>query len=232
MFLATTGILARGGTPSGPPIITTNLLMHLDAGNAASYQGTGTTWTDLTGNAYNGTLNNGVAYSTSNGGVLIYDGVDDYAIVSSHTKSALVNPTGKFTLQFWVYISGSQSSVGVFQMANNLSSGEPWLLLQRQTNTSIRWFLNGGFRITQTITTNTWYNLALSYDGTIWRVYIDGVQSSTYTGAIGTLNATSLVLANGFSGYLNGRMPHILSYTTNLSAAQILQNYNALKPRY
>lgn len=215
------------------PIITTNLLMHLDAGNSASYPGTGTTWTDLTGNAYNGTLIGGVAYSTSNGGVLIYDGSDDYVLVNSHTKSALVNPTGKFTIQFWVYISGSQSNIGVFQMAQSLSSGEPWLFLQRQNNTTIRWFLNGGYRITQTITTDTWYNLALNYDGTIWRVYTNGVQeATTYTGAIGTLNATGLFLANGFSGYLNGRIPHILSYTTNLSAAQILQNYNALKPRY
>ena len=37
-------------------IPTSGLLMHLDASNTSSYPGTGTTWTDLTGNGYNCTF--------------------------------------------------------------------------------------------------------------------------------------------------------------------------------
>ena len=215
-----------------PSIITTNLLTHLDAGNASSYPGTGTTWTDLTGNAYNGTLNGGVTYSSSNGGILIYDGIDDVVTIPL-SKNALANVTGKWTIQFWVYISGSQSVVGIFQMADVFSSASPWLYLQRQSNTAIRWYVGGGYQITQTITTNTWYNLAISYDQTTVRFYTNGVQeATTYAGPLGANTASTTFLANGYGGYLNGRMPHILAYTTNLSAAQILQNYNALKPRY
>jgi hypothetical protein len=39
-----------------PAIITNGLVLNLDAGNPASYSGSGTTWTDLSGNGNNGTL--------------------------------------------------------------------------------------------------------------------------------------------------------------------------------
>jgi hypothetical protein len=42
-----------------------------------SYPGTGTTWTDLSGNGNNGTLVNGVGYNSGNGGSLTFDGVND-----------------------------------------------------------------------------------------------------------------------------------------------------------
>ena len=50
-------------------IVTSGLVLNLDAGNTASYPGTGTTWTDLSGNGNNGTLVNGVGYNFANGGV-------------------------------------------------------------------------------------------------------------------------------------------------------------------
>ena len=217
---------------STPSIVTTSLRLHLDAGNSSSYPGTGTTWTDLTGNGYNATLSGGVTYSSSNGGILIYDGVDDVA-TSSLSKTALANVSGKWTIQFWVYISGSQTSVGVFQMADGLNSANPWLLLQRQNDTTIRWYVNGSYRITNTITTNTWYNLAISYDGTTVKFFTNGVQeSTTYVGGLGGNGGASTYLANGFNGNLNGRMPHILAYTTDLTQSQLQQNFDAIKSRY
>lgn len=60
-----------------PELVTTNLTMHLDAGDSNSYPGSGTTWTDLTSNNYTGTLLNGVSYTSSDGGALLFDGNDD-----------------------------------------------------------------------------------------------------------------------------------------------------------
>ena len=40
----------------GGGIVTNNLVLHLDAGNSSSYSGSGTTWTDLSGQSNNGTL--------------------------------------------------------------------------------------------------------------------------------------------------------------------------------
>ena len=54
-----------------PRIITDGLVLCLDAGNTKSYPGSGTTWTDLSGQGNNGTLVNGVGYNGSNGGVYL-----------------------------------------------------------------------------------------------------------------------------------------------------------------
>jgi hypothetical protein len=61
-----------------PSIVTDGLVLCLDAGNPKSYPGSGTTWTDLSGNGNNGTLVNGVGYSGDNLGSLSFDGVNDY----------------------------------------------------------------------------------------------------------------------------------------------------------
>ena len=60
-----------------PSIITQNLVLCLDAGNSKSYPGSGTTWTDLSGNGNNGTLRNSPTYSVDNLGKIVFDGVDD-----------------------------------------------------------------------------------------------------------------------------------------------------------
>jgi len=59
-------------------IVTSSLVMALDAGNLISYPGSGTAWTTLTG-SNSGTLANGPTFSLANGGVIVFDGVDDTA---------------------------------------------------------------------------------------------------------------------------------------------------------
>jgi prepilin-type N-terminal cleavage/methylation domain-containing protein len=65
-----TNIPLAATAPSPPPIVTNGLLLHLDAGNQASYPGTGNTWFDLSGNNRNFTLFNPsyYSYSSLNGG--------------------------------------------------------------------------------------------------------------------------------------------------------------------
>jgi hypothetical protein len=86
-------------------IITSGLLLNLDAGNTASYPGTGTTWTDLSGNGYNGTLTNGPTYSSSNGGTIVFDGTNDVASFGNILNIGL----SSWTMSCWVkfnYVSG------------------------------------------------------------------------------------------------------------------------------
>ena len=51
-----------------PRIVTDGLVMALDAANAKSYPGSGTTWNDISGNGNNATLNS-VTHKSDNGGV-------------------------------------------------------------------------------------------------------------------------------------------------------------------
>ena len=55
------------GQSQATGIVTQNLVLHLDASNASSYPGSGTTWTDLSGANRNATLQSGMTYSSGEG---------------------------------------------------------------------------------------------------------------------------------------------------------------------
>ena len=64
------------GAFSGPEINEDGLVLALDAGNTKSYPGSGTTWTDLSGNGNDGTID-GATHNSD--GYFTFDGTDDYA---------------------------------------------------------------------------------------------------------------------------------------------------------
>jgi hypothetical protein len=68
-----------GIVDSGQKIVTSGLMLYLDAAQNRSYPDSGTTWTDLSGNGNNVTLTNGPTYNSDNGGNIVFDGTDDYA---------------------------------------------------------------------------------------------------------------------------------------------------------
>jgi len=86
-----------------PRIITDGLVLCLDAGNPKSYPGSGTTWTDLSGNGNNGTLTNGPTYNSGNLGSLVFDGVNDYVNLGDLDLPA------PFTLSIWFKGNTTQS---------------------------------------------------------------------------------------------------------------------------
>ena len=61
-----------------PSLVTSGLVLCLDAGNPKSYPGSGTTWTDLSGRGNHGTLVNGPTFNSANGGSIVFDGSNDY----------------------------------------------------------------------------------------------------------------------------------------------------------
>jgi hypothetical protein len=85
------------GLSHSPSIITQNLVLCLDAANPKSYPGSGTTWTDLSGNGNTGTLVNGVGYNSGNLGSLSFDGVNDYVNYIILNSSASATTIGTVT---------------------------------------------------------------------------------------------------------------------------------------
>lgn len=92
------GVITGGGaTPAGavgPPVP----LFSLDATNPASYPGTGTTWTDLSGNARHGTLNGAVTYNPTTHAMQFPGGTNGTAWVS--LGGAFNDFSSGLTLQF------------------------------------------------------------------------------------------------------------------------------------
>jgi hypothetical protein len=89
---------------------------------------------------------------------------------------------------------------------------------------------------TTSIQNNTWYNVAILYDGTFTRLYLNGIQESNSPLTERGSNSTGLVaIARGgdFNGlYLNGNISQTYVYNRALSATEIRQNYNATKTRF
>ena len=84
------------GSVSITCLTNSSLVLHLDAGNPASYSGTGTTWNDLSGNDSHVTLTN-TTFSSANGGSIAFNGTSSYA-----NFNANIGTTNVVTVEMWV----------------------------------------------------------------------------------------------------------------------------------
>ncbi|MCZ2487191.1 fibrinogen-like YCDxxxxGGGW domain-containing protein [Aquirufa antheringensis] len=84
------------GSVSITCLTNSSLVLHLDAGNPASYSGTGTTWNDLSGNESHVTLTN-TTFNSANGGSIAFNGTSSYADFTANIGS-----TNVITVEMWV----------------------------------------------------------------------------------------------------------------------------------
>jgi hypothetical protein len=89
-------------------IVQQGLVLNLDAGNPYSYAGAGTTWFDVSGNNYNGTLNSSPTYSINNGGSLAFNGSTQYA--SGFGSSIVPTSSAAYTVSVWCYRDSNDAS--------------------------------------------------------------------------------------------------------------------------
>ena len=221
------------GLNHSPRIVTDGLILCLDAGNTKSYPGSGTTWTDLSGNGRNSTLTNGPTFSNNN---LVFDGTNDY--VSIPVSSAFNFGTNSFSIDFWVrfnsFVSTTNSPTLVvfapyYTSANNfllyLVSGK----LSIYTPTSLS-------ETNASIAINNFYHIVLvktSPDAISF--YVNGVNTFNATKAINVSGLTAISILGDThynSDYSNANLSQVKIYNRALSAEEVLQNFNALRGRF
>jgi hypothetical protein len=219
-------------------IVTNGLLFDLDAGFIPGYPRTGTTWYDVSGNSYDGTLVNGPTFDSNNNGSLVFDGVNKY-VNGAGISSQL---TGDITVEVWIKTTVTPTDwVRLIGTGNNPSGNRTfglWLSVTR----AILWQRYGGqggsqvnIQTNQTLTTNTWYQIAATTSGSSQTVYINGSSVLTGTGAgPWTASNENITLASSVSihTFLTGNMSIGRIYNRALSSSEILQNYNSQKGRY
>ena len=207
------------------------LVLWLDAGNVDSYPGSGTTWTDLSGNGNNGTLTNGPTYSSDDGGSIVFDGSND--IVNTSYVSS-----NSFTWSVWfktdVVSSGYRNIISI------PNSNYILLLLDASTPNLGFWTsdgLSGQSLSTPTISVDTWYNAVFVREGNSitggYKSYLNGVlYGNANTGTWSTSDTLSFGGRVNDSQYLNGNIAQVAIYNRALTAAEVLQNFNHLKDRF
>jgi hypothetical protein len=205
-------------------LITTGLILNLDASNVLSYSGTGTTWTDLSGNGNNGTLLNGTAYSSENGGTLVLDGINDYAVINNGTGLNLGN---EYTFSIWVKFN----NFGAVLVGADM--WDYYYLMYVHNSNNIYTSGSGGSALLSgvNITTNQWVCLTIVRSATSNTLYKNGVYiASGNPSNSGIVKAIGAYASGSFN--LNGKISSVNAYNRSLSSTEVTQNFNATKTRF
>ena len=220
-----------------PNIVTSGLVLNLDAAYTPSYPKNGTTWTDLSGNGNNGTLVNGPSFSSLDGGSIGFDGSNDYVTI-------LNNTTVSFTIGCWINTTatsftgtnGYEGNGIVWSDVSGIANDFVLSIL----NNKASWFTgDSGTTINSTTTINTgsWFYITVVKNGTnsIKQLFINGVLESTGTSGTSTLTTNPNINIGGNtldSKYFNGKIAQVKIYNRTLTQAEILQNYYAGLQRF
>jgi hypothetical protein len=213
------------------------------SGPVAAYNfdaGSGTTAADSSGNGHTGTLKNGAAWTTAGkyGKAILFNGLNNGANVEINDSSALDLPTNRMTLEAWVYPTSTQSQM----------NGYGWKAIIQKTvdayflNASTLWHRPGTGGTTSgtpccqnpaqgntggsPLTVNQWTHLAGTWDGSSFRLYVNGVQAGSATSSAGSLvPTTGKVRIGGPESYSNeyfkGVIDDVRIYDRALSPVEI-----------
>ena len=220
-----------------PKIVTDDLVLCLDAGNAKSYPGSGTVWKDLSGNGHTGTLSNGPTFSSNNGGIIDFDGNDHADFASSNDFTF---GTGDFTISQWLnYDTLQGSSVDMrgsswtnTAVSNYIKDSTKWATWRRSPSypsAADTWYTS-----TATLVTGKWYNFVALRDSGTFKLYINNVLDGTvsFTESLaggGLVMGVNVSNSNGFGGKMGSTM---IYKGKALSATEVKQNFDATKKRF
>lgn len=223
-------------------IVTDGLVLNLNAADPNSYPGSGTTWTDISGNGNNGTLTNGPTFNSANGGSIVFDGTDDYVAIAN---SSTINPNnGSFTIICWVNSDPSNAGDGWDLWIGKRTTGTNGYYVGANNPSGVRFMIgnDAGSRTDTAFigyTFNTWAMFTAVLDRTantqtIIRNNFEQTASTTPSGGnyynTGTLSIGADIGVGSF--FVNGRQSIVLMYNRALSSSEIAQNYNATKSRF
>jgi hypothetical protein len=246
------GINFQGGEPStceAAEIIVFNRVLsaterkqvHTYLGQKWGISNTDRSIVDLSNNNNHGLLGNGTTadmplFDVYNKGALKLDGSTEYVAVANATS---LNPT-TVTVSIWVKRNGYHSQTASYLRRNY---NDAYAILSSPTDdSSLRFRIHNGTTYpespTTTLALNEWTNIVGTYDLANIKIYKNGVfvGQTAHTSAISYSSAdTTLTIGRDdpIAGrYMNANYGSVLIYSRALSAAEVLQNYEAQKSKF
>ena len=201
--------------------------MYIDAANTRSYSGSGNTALGLI-TGIDGTLVNGVGFTTANNGAFTFDGSNDY--INFGNSSAVQQSSG--TLSAWA----KASSPGGGYRGIIAKQGAYGLFYTDSVLVAYDWAADAPRSTGINIADNTWKNVVLTYQSGVnngTRIYINGV--SVLTTTITIFNQINNLFGGAeanASQFASCQVSSFKMYNRVLTATEVLQNYNATKRRY
>ena len=220
--------------PTTSVVVTENLLLHYNTFNTSSYNGSGATITDLSGNSRNGTI---AGSPTWTGNYFTF--VDDY-ITTPNLSSVITSANETHSVELWVYPTNN----GVLVQYNNSTSPNTGYHASsiEIVGGNLEVGLWNGSIVASTgnigaVSFNQWHQIVLTYNGSVCKGYIDGVYKGSVNVAWDSPMDSSMPFYMSF-GYadttsqgdgttFDGRFGIMRVYNIALNDAQILSNYNS-----
>jgi|DEB0MinimDraft_10_1074344.scaffolds.fasta_scaffold35847_3 hypothetical protein len=232
------------GVTYNPRIVTDGLVLALDAGNTKSYPGSGTTWTDLSGNGNNGTFVGTTTFDSSTNSISFDSGSNTY--VQTPFNSLLTDIS--ISVWFNAEVQDSDSGSGlrpIVMLGNFLTQGPLEISMLRNGIADVgkmRFEIGSDAPAYRYVTNEryddqNWHNAVLVKDNTTMNVYIDGNLEVSQVNDNDILYDTSIALriGGGTSSTARrflGKVATTSVYNKALTATEIQQNFNATRSRY
>jgi len=219
-------------------IVRNGLYLYLDAGDEASYPGTGSVWYDLSGYENDATLSGSIIWGTVSGATAFtHSAAGRYATGSVGTEAPIL----QCTIETWVALSGSeiagggtdrgsmifqQGGSGLYQSYNRSS--------YKQSNYWYNHLPQGYHESGSAISKQRWHQIVGVWDNKNMYQWIDGTLTSV-DNVLGTSNINDTYWIGGENGtgrYFAGYMGIIRLYNRALHPYEIAENFQANRGRF
>ena len=235
------GVTLNGVIVTDARAVTTGLVYYIDAGDTASYSGSGSSVNNLAGTAPGAsTLNNAPTFtSAGQSSYFTFNGSSQYLVTPNLIGQSM---TGNVTLECWVY-TASDNGVVVSEQGQ-VPPNSNWYdsqieIVSGNLKVAMWPFAIGGGVSVGAVTRNVWQQYTMVYSAGTCRGYINGSTTASYsvTRSFGGAGLFYDIMGNcptslGDGSYLAGRWAVFKAYNRALSAAEVTQNFNALRGRY
>lgn len=226
-------------------IIKDELILYIDPGNIYSYNITGSTIYDLSGNRYNGQIIGTLPYNDENGGYFDFLSIGN-GIAFSNSYSKLFPGINNYTWCGWLKFSGYSGNWRDIWYGNASGGHKGFGLALKSTENKMRVTVYGSNDIQQTLEfsvnsyLNEWHYFTIVLDRNDFSaiIYIDSIYQTTLNFADwASLDGHGFSVVIGYhytveTWQYDGSMGPVHIYQKSLSSTEILQNYNALKYRF
>ena len=238
------GVQFEGGSTisgAGPAAVTSNLVAYYNPQDSASYSGTGTTINSLATTNLPGTMTD-ITYTNP---YFTYNGTSSQVSIADNT---LLEPgSGSWTMEAWVYLSntgaGTKTILGKFD-PGGLAADVSYSMRIGAANAFAQFGDGTGAYIDSTLytlTINTWTQIVYVWTNGATKTlqtYINGTSIGSVNHTLSSLlNTPSNLYIGSYNGgeyaqWMNGRIGIVRLYNSVLSAAEVLQNYDANRGIY
>lgn len=239
---------------TAPNFVSSGLQVYYNPEDPASYPGTGSTLTDLSGNGYDATIYNSPTYSTNS---FTLNGTNNY--ISSPNMVSSFNSTTAFTVEIWYSPNYTVQGEGgtVISETGTATPNVDWhysLIEHRKAPFGSLAYDYAGIwtgSLTAVNPSSTFNNLVwrlqtLTYDGTNGRIYTNGTLGRTVSLSRNTpwndpsgygyylqIGAPDFTQQSGAgNNYFTGSVGIVRAYNRALSASEVSDNYNDAKSIY